>query len=72
MADTYVHALRPPFHPNNRYRVVDDVTVSEMGWTAASGLWSLAARDRQVCPDPFNPRCGCVVIQTAEPADEPS
>lgn len=59
----YVHATVKGFHPNNRYRVHDRHTVYEPGWTSASGAWGLAEPDRQVCPEPIDRPCSCVVDQ---------
>jgi hypothetical protein len=61
--DVYVHATIRGYHPNNRYRVVDEHTVAERGWYTASGMWALSESDRQVCPAPFSSPCGCVVTQ---------
>jgi hypothetical protein len=63
MADVYVHATVKGFHPRNRYRVEDEWSVYEPGWSSASGLWGLPAADRQVCPVPIGERCSCVVVQ---------
>lgn len=62
-SDIYVHPLVKPYHPNNTYRVHDSGTVYEWGWTAPSGAWGLAEKDRQICPEPVNGPCGCTVVQ---------
>lgn len=59
----YVHARVRPFHPNNRYRVDDEHTVFEVGWTAGAGAWGLAARERQVCPESIRQPCACRIRQ---------
>lgn len=61
--EIYVHATSGHFHPNNRYRVDGRTGVYEPGWTSASGFWSLAEADRQVCPDPIGSPCGCTVVR---------
>jgi hypothetical protein len=62
-SDIYVHATAGHFHPNNRYRVDGKYGVYEMGWTSAAGFWSLAERDRQICPNPTATPCGCTVVR---------
>lgn len=59
----YVHATVKGFHPKNRYRVHSADTVYETGWTSASGAWSLAEPDRQICPEPIDRPCSCKVVQ---------
>lgn len=64
-SEIYVHSLRPPYHPNNTYRVHDAGTVYERGWAAgaASGAWGLAEAERQLCMNPGQTPCGCTVVQ---------
>lgn len=59
--EIYVHSTTGRYHPNNRYLVRDSDTVAESGWTASSGMWGLAERDRQVCPKPISQPCSCEV-----------
>lgn len=61
MSEIYVHATTGRYHLNNRYLVRDSDTVAESGWTASSGMWGLAEKDRQVCPLPIGEKCSCEV-----------
>lgn len=59
----YVHATVEGFHPRNRFRVHNESTVYEPGWTSASGAWGLVEEDRQLCPEPIGAPCSCTVVQ---------
>lgn len=62
MSEIYVHATTGRYSTRNRYLVRDSGTVAESGWTATSGMWGLAEKDRQVCPEPIGSPCSCEVV----------
>lgn len=63
MSEIYVHATTGRYNVRNRYLVRDSGTVAESGWTSASGMWGLAEKDRQICPEPIGNPCGCTVVK---------
>lgn len=60
----YAHSLVRPFHPNNRYQVINSTEVREIGSTSAIGIWGLAEKDRAVCPESIGERCSCGAAQS--------